>query len=407
MTKLRDEVRGAFEKEQAMLGDVGGARHRLVHNTLAARDVPAPHGLHWVAGVAAVLIAAMVIATFLLVRAGSHSQVVPGATPSPKALVSPTPMTNALNVPDSTPVITFGDPAKPDQIDGITWDGKQSGVLPYQPVGLGNPANNLFASSTEIRDRKGKLVASGNFGAKSFMGTWADDEVHFCQMVPFDNPGAKGLPTTLQLVDARVGVVEVGTLYNQTSVSVAACSVVNDRAVVVQESSIGKAFKYWVVKLSTGTILWSRTPPADVDVIASRDGAYVVENASGPGGGAAGSNAYGPDGSEVTDAFSQVVDFSWNDALAVVTSERYGAGPEGRVTALVVGVANWRAGPGGYVWGAPTTYALQRGLAQPDGFRLAIWLTTLSPSSATSPTQPVLYVIAADGKVVAQVNGAT
>src|SRR4029077_6449336 len=120
MTKLRDDVRGAFDREQTALGDVGDARHRLVHNALAASDVPVSRGLQWAAAIAAMLIAVIVIATFAIARANSHSNVLPAATPTPKAVVSPTPLSNTLTVPDATPIITFGDPAKPDQIDGIT-----------------------------------------------------------------------------------------------------------------------------------------------------------------------------------------------------------------------------------------------------------------------------------------------
>jgi hypothetical protein len=54
MSKLRDDVRAAFDKEQAALGDVGDARHRLVPGALAARDVPASRGLQLAAGIAAV-----------------------------------------------------------------------------------------------------------------------------------------------------------------------------------------------------------------------------------------------------------------------------------------------------------------------------------------------------------------
>ncbi len=99
MTKLSDDVRRAFEREQAVLGDVGDARHLLLQNALASRDVPASRGPHWAAGIAAVLIAAIVIATLVLVRAGSHSHPLPAATPSPKAVVSPTPLRNQIAVP--------------------------------------------------------------------------------------------------------------------------------------------------------------------------------------------------------------------------------------------------------------------------------------------------------------------
>jgi hypothetical protein len=400
MTKLRDEVRRAFDREQTALGEVGDARHRLVQNALAARDVPASRGLQWAAGIAAVLIAAIVIATFALARANSHSNVVPAATPSPKAAVSPTPLSNVLTVPDATPIITFGDPAKPDQIVGITWDGKLSGVLPYQPVGLGNPADNLFATATEIRDRQGKLVASGDFGAKYFTGTWADDEIHFCQTVPFDNPGGGGLPTTLQIVDARVGgarnVARVGTLYNQTYMSVAACSVQFDRAVVYQSGGQGVGVaQFWVVQLSTGKIVWTRTfdlGGLPVQIVSSRDGQYIAETRAILTGNQASwtTTILGPDGSSVGSLDSAVVTFSWDDSLAVVQS---GSDP-----VRIVTVQGNRT-----VWTGPTNYLVTEMRAQPDGSSLALWLQPSKPAGVSVPPRE-LYVIAADGRVLAQIH---
>jgi len=403
MTKLRDDVRGAFDQEQARLGDMGDARHRLVHGAMVARDVPASRGLQVAAGVAAVLIAAIVIATFALARANNHSQVVPAATPTPKAVVSPTPFRNALNVPDSTSIITFGDPAKPGQIDGVTWDGKQYGVLPYQPTGQGNPANNLFAGQTEIRDRSGKLVASGTFGAKYFGGTWADDEVHFCQMVPFDNPGAGGLPTTLQIVDARLGgardVDKVGTLYNQTFVSVAACSVEFDRAVLYQSGGQGMGIaQYWVVSLSTGKILWTRNfqeTTVLVRLVSSRDGQYVAESRATVS--VNGSQTtwtttiLGPDGATVSHLDGSVLAFSWDDSVAVVDS---GSGP-----ARIVTVHSGRT-----VWTGPTGFGVDQVNAQPDGSSLGLWLYPLSQPGNGSPAPRDLYVIASDGRVVARIH---
>jgi hypothetical protein len=394
MTKLRDEVRGAFDREQATLGDVGDARHRLVQNALATREVPASRGLQLAAGIAAVLIAAIVIATFALVRAGNQSHVVPAATPTPGAAVSPTPLRNALNVPDSTPIITFGDPAKPDQLDGITWDGKQFGVLSYQPTGQGNPANAMFAGQTEIRDRTGRLIASGTFGAKYFGGTWADDEVHFCQMVPFDYLGANGIPATLQVVapgQPPRNVVQVGSVDEQASIGVAACSVLNDRAVVVQLSSIGTATQYWVVQLSTGKILWTHKTAASVDVTASRDAMYIAENVSSAGVAAVGSTIYGPDGTTVTHLAQWVEAFSWDGSLAV-TNGGYGTGP--------VHVILWR--DGSVIWSAPSGDGLLQAKPQPDGTAFAIWVAPSTQFQAQSPIGD-LYVISYSGQVIVRI----
>jgi len=401
MRKLGDDVRRAFDREQATLGEVGDARHRLVHNALIARDIPDSRGLQWAAGIAAMLIAVIVIVTFAIARANSHSNVLPAATPSPKALASPTPLTNVLNVPDSTPIITFGDPAKPDQIDGITWDGKLSGVLPYQPVGSGNPTNNLFATATEIRDRHGKLVASGNFGAKYFAGIWADDEIHFCQMVPFDNPGSGGLATTLRIVDARTGgardVVKVGTLYNQTFVSVAACSVEFDRAVVYQSGGQGMGIaQYWVVSLSTGKVLWtnnSQETTALVRLVSSRDSEYVADSTATVNGGQTTwtTTIFGPDGATLSHLDGSVLSFSWDDSLAVVDS---GSGP-----ARVVTVRGGRT-----VWTGPAGFGVNEVVAQPHGSSLALWLYPLVQPGNGSPAPRELYVIAADGRVLAHIH---
>jgi hypothetical protein len=393
MTKLRDDVRGAFDQEQASLGDVGDARHRLVHNAMAAREVPASRGLQLAAGIAAVLIAAIVVATFALVLAGNQSHVVPATTPTPRAAVSPTPLRNALNVPDSTPIIAFGDPAKTDQVDGITWDGKRFGVLPNQNLaGQGNPANNLFATATEIRDRAGSLIASDTYGAKYFGGTWADDEIHFCQMVPYDYLGANGVPASLQLGSpgqAPRNVAQLGKVYEQTSIGVAACSVLNDRAVVVQRSTIGTAAQYWVVQLSTGRVIWTHNfqeTTAIVQVAVSRDGMYVAEHQD-PGG-ATGSTIYGPDGTNVGHLDAVLEAFSWDGALAV-TDAGYGTAP--------VKVVTWR--DGGVVWAAPAGHGLQQAKPQPGGSELAIWVIPTAQFSQQTYSGD-LYVISSSGKVL-------
>jgi len=400
MNKFRDDVRAAFDTEQAELGDLAGARQRLVQNALRARDDEPSRGLQLAAGIAAVLIAAIVITTFELVRAGSQSHTAPATTP--KAVVSPTPLGNLLNVPSSTPIITYGDPARPNQVDAITWDGKTSGKVPYQPVGTGNPANNLFAGQAEIRDRSGQLIASGTFGAKYFSGTWADDEVHFCQMVPFDYLGANGVPATLQIVTPGSpprNVIQVGNVYEQASISVAACSVLEDRAVVVQSFGNGGPAQYWVVQLSTGKILWghkfgSSSGPAAV--VSSRDGLYVAENQTKPGLPitAASSTIYGPNGNEVAHLAMWVEAFSWDGSLAVIDS----GFASGSVTMVRWSTAST-------VWGAPSGYALSKVEPEPGGSSLAIWIA--SPAQLVQGSGPVLsdlYVIASDGHVIAHVG---
>src|SRR5438132_10026955 len=120
---LRDDIRSGFDRQQAKLGEVGNARHRLMQDGLAARE-SVSRRVQWAAGIAAVLIAALVIGTFAWVRSNIRHPV-PGT--SPKAFASPTPLRNVVDVPDSTPLILFHDPEDFDQLDGMTWDGRVSG----------------------------------------------------------------------------------------------------------------------------------------------------------------------------------------------------------------------------------------------------------------------------------------
>jgi len=397
MTKLRDDVRTAFERQQTGLGNVGDARDRLMQNALPQRDLPASRGLQLAAGVAAVLIAAIVIATFVIARAGSHNSLVPAATPSPKAQASPTPLGNTLNVPDSTPIIVYSDPAKAGQLDGITWDGKASGRLGNQNlVGVGNPQNNLFAGANFIADRAGQTVLTRSMGAKSFQGTWADDGTHFCQMVPFDNPGGTGIPTTLQLVTVGQNpqpknIARVGTLANQTTVSVAACSPHSDRAVVVQSGGQGVfTVQYWVVQLSTGKVIWTHTfdvAQTSVQVIASRDGMYVAENLD-QGVAASGSTVYGPDGKALVHLTAFVKAFSWDGNLAVVDMG-YGS--------TQVNLISWRYGT--VFWTCPPSVGLLRAVPEPAGSEIAVWLIPSAQFQQVSQT-PDLYVLSPSGMVV-------
>ena len=278
----------------------------------------------------------------------------------------------------------------------MTWDGKTSGGLPAVTSQAANPAANLFGSPTEIRDRSGHVVASGNFGTKVFTGTWAGDELHFCQMVPFDFLGASGVPATLQINTpggTPRAAAQVGNVYEQGSIHAVACSVLSDRAVVVQSGSISQAIQFWVVQLSTGRILWTHSfdpaVPNITEITATRDRQYVAENRQ------AGATIYGPDGTQVGQLDSTVAAFSWDGTLAVVTNGLPGndSGP--------VRVVRWLDGR--TVWSGPSGagYTIWLARAEPGGSRLAVF--TRSPGSTPNGGgfSPVdVYVIAPDGQVV-------
>ncbi len=225
----------------------------------------------------------------------------------------------SLSVSDSTPILVIRETAAYQRIDAITWDGKAVGKLPFDAGdSISNPAANLFAGRGTIRDRRGAVVATGSFAGKFFSGTWADDEVHFCLITPFNNPGPSGVPTTLHLFDARTGnsrdVVQVGTLNEQTIVRVAACSTESDRAVVVQSAGQGDGTaQYWVIELSTGKIVWTHkfqeSSGLHVQVVSSRDGQIIAESQGQS------STLFGLDGALIGHIAGSVQIFCWDGSL--------------------------------------------------------------------------------------------
>lgn len=396
MDELRPRVREAFGEQQAELGNIAGARERLMRAALAERDAHRSGRMQFAAGIAAILIAALVIGTFLYLRAGTiWRHPVPAATPSP--------LSRPLNVSNDTPVILYRDPADASQMDGVTWDGKTSGRVDWPAAsGAANPSANLFATGAEIRDRSGALVASGMFGGKYFIGKWADDGRHICQLVPFDSPSLNGVPATLQLVmpgsPAR-DVAQVGKIFQQGGTTVDACSVRKDRAVVSQRFGIAPVSpivaQYWVVQLSTGKILWTHAfaPDANTTIAVSPEADYIAENTgfSAP----VQSTIYGADGSVQGHLAARVYAFCWDGSLAV-TDPGYGSGPVSEIS--------WQTGR--VVWSGPKGYLLNGAQAQPDGSTLAIWLveSTVQLGAISGVIHADIYIVASQGGVLAVIR---
>jgi hypothetical protein len=405
MDELRRDVNEAFDEAQADIGDLGGVRERMVRTALAARSKPKDHRMQLAAGLAAILIAALAIATFTYLRAG---QLTNGGPPRP--VPSPTPLTQPLNVPNSTPVIRYHDHANFSQIDAMTWDGKLSGTAAWgSGLRTSNPAANLFGTTSKITDRAGQVVSTGDFGLLE-TGAWADDGTSICQMAPFDTRAVYGpaditVPSTLQLVKLGLPprkVVQLGSVLDYPRLI--ACGVRGDRAVVTKVGLHGIVTGYWVVELSTGKIVWTRKFEGQTalllgNVAASPDGQYVAENTQDQGGSA---TIYGRDGSVLTRLPGiRVEAFSWDGSL-VVTDLANGRGP--------VRLVRWHDGT--VVWTGPSGegFDLQRVLPEPEGTSLAIGIT--DPAFPMQENDPItvgytpvdLYVIAADGHLIVQVN---
>jgi len=400
MNDLRRDINEVFEKEQGQLGDVAGTGSRMLRATTAGRRV---NRQLWpsVAGVALVLLAASAIGVSIVIR-GLHSKNVVTNHPSPTPIATatatpaPTPLSQRLQVPASTPVILFHDPVDPNQIDGITWDGSAKGRIAANPdFAMGftpNPAGTLFGGTGYIRDRKGAIVASPAVTTKGFAGTWSDDGQHYCSVVSKSAlPPAGGEPATLQLTavgQAPRNVIQVGKMYDQASAYVAACSIEKDRAVVVQGTGTApNTVQFWVVQLSTGRILWTRSETGDT--VASRDGQYIAEiSYSAPGGANASTTIYGASGAVLGHIAGEVDGFSWDGSLAVIGTFNYGP----------VSVVRWRDGT--VVWSGPTGGGYLGAMPEPGGQRIALTISDPQHPQTGGFYPGDVYIVGPDSRAV-------
>ena len=392
MNDLRRDINEVFAKQQGQLGDVAGAGNRMLRAATAGRRI---NRQLWpsVAGVALVLVAAAAIGVSIVVR-GLHPRnvVTNHRSPTPIATPAPTPMSQLLQVPSSTPVILFRDPVNNQQLDGVTWDGSARGRVGTNPdVAMGftqNPAGTLYGWTGYIRDRAGRLVASPTVNTKGFSGTWADDGRHYCSMVSKSAlPPAGGEPATLQLTvvgKAPKNVAQVGRMADQASSGVAACSIERDRAVVADYASSGNTVQFWVVQLSTGRILWTR-PSGDIRT--SRDGQYIAEIIYNQSTGKSTTTIYGPTGTVLGHAAGRIQAFSWDGSLAVMGN--YGER---------VSVVRWRDGT--VIWSGPSDGGYIDAMPEPGGQRIAVSVSDPQhPQTGGFPPRNV-YVVGPDGKAI-------
>ena len=389
--------------ERAMAAAAGNPpqpRVPSMQSRVATRDIPVRRRTELAAGIAAVVLAAIVIGTFAYVRLGTRPHVVtpPIPTTSPfSPPPGPTPrLTQSLIVDPATPVILFSDFGSGSQVDGMTWDGR-SGKLTDVPGGgqyssgadSSNPAGTLFVAFPSILDRSGHVVAQLSGGPYSdpgvgqwFVGTWADDERHYCQVVPIFG-GAGAVPGTLQLTTpggTPLNVVQVGMQApGENTLTASVCSVLADRAVVTEASpgSGSRINQYWEVQLSSGRVLWTHDLRGTgiTRVVASRDGRFVAEvQSSGT------TIIYGADGSPIGHVNASVEGFSWDGSLAVVVAD---AGQSS--------VIRWVGGT--TVWTVPPDQGLSGFQPEPGGTSFAI-----------RTVNNILYVVSSGGQVLAKLD---
>ena len=399
MNDLQRELRAAFERQQAGLGDTAGLRQRMIRKAVTANEPRRSQIFRTAVGLAAVLVAAAAVGTTIFIRA--RSQVSPAVTSTPSVFPSvtatlspaPTPMAQQLQVPLTTPVMLFHDPVNSDQIDGITWDGSAPGWVARTAGAAGlvpNYSGTLYAAFKDraIHDRTGQSLGPMSDTDKGF-GLWADDERHYCQLVKFAVPGAETV--TLQLVapgEAPRTIASFGKVGEHTNLTLASCSVELDRAVVAGPS--GSVFTIAVVKLSTGRNVWTHSYSSDiVGVSASRDGQYVAAT-SGRMDQLQGwmTTVYGADGSPLARVAGRTNAFSWDGSLAVV--DYPGVAPS---------VVRWRDGT--FLWKAPDGATYEDSLPEPGASRIAVAVRNPAyPWGSDGFPRLDAYVVGPDGHSV-------
>ena len=372
--RLRHELIAYFDRELGR--PPAGIRDRVLRSLSEPRldDAAANAGrrtgfLLRLAGAAAVVVVIVAIAGFLtLIRlhpagvpAAPHASAVPTAAPPPAVSATPAPtvVSTPFSEPDSVPAIVFRDPADRAQTDAVAWDG--SGLGRLAASGTPNPAGTLFVTPNSVTDRQGRTVATLVPDGKA-PPTWADDGRTLCRTTPQTGP-VSGTPSSLQL--SPVGgawrtVGQYGTASESSGVSVAACSTLNDRAVLVGRMYQGPSVRQlWVVQLSTGRVLWSRSFAQDgttiFDVVASRDGSWVaVGQSTCCPHTAFTTDVYGPSGALVRTFDGQAggyagAAFSWDGSRLILAA----GADESRITIVDVrtGTTVWQAPAGQKVAG--------------------------------------------------------
>jgi photosystem II stability/assembly factor-like uncharacterized protein len=105
MDKLQDDLRSLYGHQQEELGDMQEARRRVMQAALANRGEPVVGRLHFAAGIAAVVLAALVVGTFVFIRAAGTPHIVapPKPSPVPSAPAQPVASADSIFI-DASPI---------------------------------------------------------------------------------------------------------------------------------------------------------------------------------------------------------------------------------------------------------------------------------------------------------------
>jgi Big-like domain-containing protein len=281
----------------------------------------------------------------------------------------------------------------------LDWNGAAVGTLRTTGGLNQSPDGSRLNVGLGYVDQAGQPVPAVRLNNKGGPG-WSDDSRHFCLV----GTASGGVPTgdnepawlfAGPIEGPLHRVAQFGQFGGQLGAGPIACSFQNDRAVVVQTVIMG-ASDAWVIKLSTGALLYHRqyTNVETPFIRASHDGQYLAEQTASPNATGFGATVIRrtSDGREVARLDNQtVVAFSW-DGSRVVTMPAMGtsAPNEARLVDWQSGTVLWRltVPPPSGTPDRAAVYALPR----PNGTDLMIGVGPQSAAGIDS-----LWLVHADG----------
>jgi hypothetical protein len=295
---------------------------------------------------------------------------------------------------------------QPTQQIALDWNGVVVGMLRVSGNANQLPDGSRLWVGDNLLDQTGAVV--GQLVMLKGGPVWGDDSRQRCQMSTASGNGPTGQSTEpAWLFAGPIGspmhrVAQVGEYGGQTGPQVATCSPLSDRAVVVQ-NAIMSARDVWVIRLSTGAVLYHHlygSEQVSTVIVASRDGRYLAEELMSTD--SQGMVVFGDtqirrttDGAILGRLSHQsVVGFSW-DGTRVITTPAYqsGAPNEARVLDWQRSQILWRSS---LPQGAHPELGRVDYLARPDSADLAIAIGLTSTNGQPDQYQGV-WLVRADG----------
>lgn len=400
MNELRDEIRTAFEREQAAHRSSPTLRRDIVA-AVSSHPRPAPN-LQWVAVAAAALLTIAIVAGLMSARLANH-----GVPSHPKP--SPSPVIDYGQPPAGVALIYVADPQHPGWYNGFDWSGTPRGTVKLAtPISdqlylTQSPDGQLF----EVANGKGAVYFLDRLGnqipqsqALGPIATWADDNRHVCAVIG-DGTTLKFSLVTLIPGQSGHQVGEFGEAGNGSNVLVAACSFTQGRVVAV-ESTNGSPGGVWVIRLSDGKIVSHRTYTAGTlaAIVVSPDGSLIAEDSATSNGSLMGSPAQftlirrtSNDSVVVSlDPHFGVIAFSTDDSVALVNTSPWASG-----VATQLALVNVQTGS--VIWRAGGQDELVSVVAEPAGTGFALVLQNPHVSTLHPPVR--VLIVHADGTAAA------